>query len=1276
MHAKVKPKTLRKRTRPSPSRGAAMARRRAVWETPAFLAAIDASPDLIFITDPETVRFLYVNETACRMHGYTRAEYLKMSPMAVLGVEREELTRVYREIIATGDENNTIEFFGVSKDGSRHGWFEAHRRAVRLEDRWVIVTITRDITRRRRAEKNLQRLGRMYATLSATNEVILRATSPAELYQGVCDAAVHSGKFVNAHVVIPEADSRFAKVVAAAGDQRLHKAQISVEAEIPGGQDPVEIAFRTRTPSVCNNLLRDECTRPWHAKAQALDIAAIAAVPLLRGDRASGVLVFHSSDKRAFDEEVVGLFERMAQNITFALDNFEREAQRREALSRERFTRLYTALSATNEAIMRAASPGELFQQMCDAAVNAGKFCSTSVYQVNPASEWLTFAAGTGSGIDAMRALRISVDADKPEGCGLIGTAVRTGEPCICNNLDTNPNMPFWAGARSQTRANAGAAFPICRGGNVVGAISFYAFEYDAFDEGIVSLLARMSANVSFALDNLDREAERRRAEQATVRLQRMYAALSATNEAILRARTAEQLYRLVCDAVAARGGRFITALLYLAQPGSHWMKLAALSSKTDIDSVRNYRVSIDPAYPEGRGLTGEAFRSQQPRTCNDYLNDERARAWREEIAKTRVRAVASIPVLRGGRSIGVLAMYARETDSFDEETVKLLQRITANLAFALDTLDREDERRHAEEALRDSEARFRALTELSSDWYWELDADLRFSRIEGRAAVVDPVMSEHNLGKRPWDLELDVDGGWDTHRATLQSRQPFRDFLHYRPLADGGRCYYTANGEPIFDAAGRFVGYRGVARDVTAQVLAEQRIQYMATHDSLTELPNRPMFSQMLSHAIESARRYRRRFAVLFIDLDRFKFINDTLGHEAGDILLQEMARRLTHTLRASDIIARFGGDEFVVLLPEINDATEVAGVANKILAALVQPVRVADQECRVTASIGISTFPDDAQDEQSLMKNADMAMYLAKAEGKNNYQFYSQEIRTEARERLVLENNLRRALDDKEFFLHFQPKVDLRTGAITGVEALLRWHNSELGSVPPAKFIPLAEETGLIVPIGRWVLRSACGQGVAWQQQGLPGIRVAVNLSARQFSDENLIPDISAALADSGLSPSLLELEITEGMVMQNPERTVQKLDRIREMGVRLAIDDFGTGYSSLAQLKRFPIDTLKVDRSFISDIPNDAEDVAITQAIIAMGKSLDLVVVAEGVETQEQMQFLREHQCDQMQGYFFSKPVGAEQLATLLRRHDTSCDVAIPSDTARRHGAADEK
>jgi diguanylate cyclase (GGDEF)-like protein/PAS domain S-box-containing protein len=436
------------------------------------------------------------------------------------------------------------------------------------------------------------------------------------------------------------------------------------------------------------------------------------------------------------------------------------------------------------------------------------------------------------------------------------------------------------------------------------------------------------------------------------------------------------------------------------------------------------------------------------------------------------------------------------------------------------------------------------------------------------------------------------------------------------------------------------------------ARKQAEARVLRLAHYDELTGLPNRSMFHQRVVRALGRARRRARQLAILFIDLDRFKNINDTLGHDAGDRVLDEIASRLRGCLRETDTVGRLGGDEFVVLIEEVADPAQVALVAQKVLAEVARPIVLDQQEVHITASIGISTYPADSEDMQNLMKNADISMYRAKELGKNNYQFYSAQMNVHTLERLAMESDLRRALERNEFVLHYQPKIDLVSGAISGMEALVRWRHPVKGLVQPGEFIALAEETGLIVPIGEWVLRTACTQNKAWQQAGLPHLCVAVNLSARQFMRDGLLQDVARVLAETGLTASLLELEITESMVVQNPAHAVALLDGLKAMGVRLSIDDFGTGYSSLSYLKRFPIDNLKIDRSFIQDLPADGEDAAITRAIIAMAHSLKLKVIAEGVETDRQRQFLRQHNCNEMQGFLYSKPLDTADFRALLQ------------------------
>jgi diguanylate cyclase (GGDEF)-like protein len=443
---------------------------------------------------------------------------------------------------------------------------------------------------------------------------------------------------------------------------------------------------------------------------------------------------------------------------------------------------------------------------------------------------------------------------------------------------------------------------------------------------------------------------------------------------------------------------------------------------------------------------------------------------------------------------------------------------------------------------------------------------------------------------------------------------------------------------------------YYLVYRDIAERRRAEEKLRVVATHDPLTALPNRTLLHERLSHALAKAQHYDRHLAVLFVDLDRFKNINDTLGHEAGDLLLQMAAQRMGDCLRGTDTMARQGGDEFVVLMDELTDAGPAAGVSQRILDAMGKPFNVDGQDVHLTASIGISVFPEDGR---ALLKNADIAMYCAKDKGRNNYQFYSTQFDKHSVERLSLEASLHRALDRNEFTLHYQPKVDIATGQISGMEALLRWQHPELGWIQPARFIPLAEESGLIQKIGGWVLKTACAQNRAWQKQGMRPLRVAVNLSSHQFAGDSVLQDVEIALQESGLEATNLELEITESAAMHNPEQTASILRQLKNLGTHISVDDFGTGYSSLAYLKRLPIDSIKVDRSFVEDLPEDLESVAITTAVINMAHVLRLRVVAEGVESAAQLRFLHGEGCDEMQGYLFSEARPAFEIPGLMRK-----------------------
>jgi diguanylate cyclase (GGDEF)-like protein/PAS domain S-box-containing protein len=447
-----------------------------------------------------------------------------------------------------------------------------------------------------------------------------------------------------------------------------------------------------------------------------------------------------------------------------------------------------------------------------------------------------------------------------------------------------------------------------------------------------------------------------------------------------------------------------------------------------------------------------------------------------------------------------------------------------------------------------------------------------------------------------------------------------------------------------------------GVCRDITERKKAQIEMYKLAHHDMLTGLPNRVLLEDRLQQAKALAHRINSRFAVLYLDLDRFKMINDTLGHSVGDELLRLVADRLTHILRETDTVARIGGDEFIILLSSVNDHRDVSALANKILQTLIVPFKLRDHELFITSSLGISMFPDDARDTEDIVKKADIAMYHAKAMGRNNVQFYNNDMDQNASRRFVISNSLRRGLEQNEFRVYYQPKVDVASGRIVAMEALVRWEHPELGLLSPVEFIQLAEETGLIMQLGEWVLRESCIQNMKWQSEGIMDLRVAVNLSGYQLQHTALLATIRTVLKETGMSPDHLELEITESVIMQNADFAVSVLSVISDLGIHISIDDFGTGYSSLAHLKRFSVNTLKIDKSFVRDVDLSSTDAAIATAIIAMGNSLNLNVIAEGVETQSQYDFLKINNCDQVQGFLFCRPLPPEELIELLRKNQS--------------------
>ncbi|MBI5848715.1 MAG: EAL domain-containing protein [Nitrospirae bacterium] len=462
----------------------------------------------------------------------------------------------------------------------------------------------------------------------------------------------------------------------------------------------------------------------------------------------------------------------------------------------------------------------------------------------------------------------------------------------------------------------------------------------------------------------------------------------------------------------------------------------------------------------------------------------------------------------------------------------------------------------------------------------------------------------------------------------------------------------------PVRDDTNAVSHYVAIAADISAIKKTEERLEHLAHHDSLTNLPNRILFSDRLTQAVALARRNKKMLAVMLLDLDRFKEVNDTLGHRLGDQLLVDVSRRLRYSIREADTISRLGGDEFAVILSDITDIEKAAQVAQHFMQAVSEPFEIEGHKIYITTSIGITIYPADSDEMEPLLKNADTAMYYAKSMGKNNFQFFTSEMNRRIIEKLFIESKLRHALELGEFQLYFQPQIETETETTVGMEALLRWVNPELGDMPPSRFIPIAEDTGLIIPIGEWVIREACRQAKAWQDDGVPTLNLSINLSARQFHKQTIVETISSIISETGFDPRHLELEITESVIMQDVDDNIRTLRRLKDLGLRLSIDDFGTGYSSLNYLKRFPIDVLKIDQSFVRDISSGPDNSSVVSAIIALAHSLNLKVIAEGVETAEQLAFLKERGCNEVQGFYFSKPIPGHQVKDLFRKGQKIC------------------
>lgn len=712
----------------------------------------------------------------------------------------------------------------------------------------------------------------------------------------------------------------------------------------------------------------------------------------------------------------------------------------------------------------------------------------------------------------------------------------------------------------------------------------------------------------------------------------------------------ADVLRDICLDAQQILSGGARCAILLL-EPEGRRVRVGAAPSLPDAYSRSIEGSSIGPR----AGSCGAAIYLNMPVIVEDIEHDPLWEEYRSVAMAHGIRACWSAPIVAASGTIfGAFGIYYLEARKPSLEDIAFISDITHLVGVAI-------QKDHVERSLEESEERYRSVVTALAEGILMLSRDGKFLACNPSAERILRLGPNHlnRIFRGSYFNRVITESGVEFPIDELPSQTVFRtgkpiiDLIVGLELPDGELVWVSENILPIQKPGESAPSAVLISfTDITAVKDAQQRLHHMATHDALTDLPNRAFLTERLTRSLERARREEYQVAVLFLDLDRFKNINDALGHEAGDSLLKMVAGRLASCIRGGDTLARLGGDEFVVLVEKFENTTYLETIAARILHAVSEPFRIDGSEHYLGVSIGIGVYPNDGENGMALLRSADSAMYFAKESGRNHYQFFSEELNRRGQRRYFIEKYLRHALARNEFEIHYQPKVELKTGNIVGAEALLRWRNPDAGWVLPTEFIPIAEETGLIVPIGQWVLEEACRQAVKWRTELTPGLRIAVNLSPRQFQDEKLVVAVTDILHRTAMPAHALELEITEGLLMGDTDKLMLVFDALTDLGVRFSVDDFGTGYSSLSYLQRFPVGNLKIDQSFISGIPGNRDSVALTLAIIAMARALHMSVTAEGVEQQSQVEFLKHAGCHEMQGFYFSKPVSAAEFEALLR------------------------
>ncbi|MBC3881294.1 EAL domain-containing protein [Undibacterium sp. LX40W] len=907
------------------------------------------------------------------------------------------------------------------------------------------------------------------------------------------------------------------------------------------------------------------------------------------------------------------------------------DAHRRSVeIRNQRLTQFYNVLSQCNQAIVRSHSEPELFQQICRDTVQYAGIQMTWIGIVDTEKNVISVAAADGLGSDFLFDQLISTEEGSAFASDTPVLAAKDGRAHWCQDYLSAATPELWREHAEKLSWRAAASIPLFKNGSVYGVICLYSAGLNAFDEEIRTLLVELAMDLSFALNRFELEAGRQRSRKMEVLRSFM---LERINSSV----SLELFFHDVVKHLENVIPGSKCSILLLENDGVH-IKAGATPSLSVTYSNAINGLSIGP----GVGSCGHAMHSGVRVIVEDIATHPYWELYKDLALDAGLASCWSEPIRSSNnRILGAFAIYHSVPTKPDNGHLMLLEMAAHFLAIAI-------EKNRTESSLR----KLSQAVEQSPNVIIITDTDAKIEYVNAAFVQKTGRTLEQVVGQRPSILQsgktplFSYEDMWDS----LRRGENWQGELVNR-YVDGKEYLELAHISPVRDVDGKITHFLSVQEDITDKKRTEERIQYLAHYDVLTGLPNRVLLEERARFAVANAKRTNSHLSLIFFDLDHFKNINDSLGHSTGDALLMELAQRLKETLREGDTISRLGGDEFILLLTG-TDEHGAERVAEKLLQTVGQSYQIGQYDLNISASIGIAVYPEDGEDLETLLRNADTAMYRAKQDGRNIFRFFTQEMQARSGRHLELVNALRYALERNQFQVVYQPQISLDTGIVIGTEALLRWSHPDLGNVSPAEFIPVAEETGMIISIGEWVLRTAIEQTKHWHDMGWRNLGIAVNLSAIQFRHSDLPVTVTQILKQANMEPEFLELELTEGVAMIDPPGAIAIMNDLHQRGVRMSIDDFGTGYSSLSYLKKFKVYKLKIDQSFVRDISSDPEDKAIVSAVISMAQSLGLQTIAEGVETEEQLNFLREQKCDEVQGYYFARPLNTAQFEAFMR------------------------